>query len=654
MSDTSQTSLFEGVGLDEAFAGKSGKKKASSFLHHQARLVARALNTALSGSDPMAIRPALAHVIGPAGAGKTATFRALGVNLWSLLKEAKVDGLDDLVATYGDKQVVVVHLPAPQLRLEQDVILPVPVQQENGALEDVDYRMRADLADPNTIKVVLIDEFSRADKGWKQAILEIPQGTLFGVRIPGLAYVAILDNPSGEGYAVNGALDPAQGSRWRRFLIEDADLGWKGWFEQRWPQLDFGPAWSYRQSLDKFQRQALSPRTMEHMVLLGEAGFPLEAALGVSAKRRRVLDANGNDTTTMVCGGFARALGFDPRPLDPHDKATARAMVVWAMVEGHNHRLIGPHGVGKTEWAKALRGSAEFQEAFRARWGTGLDGEYISATASSGNDLSMIAPGADGTIRPLIPTRFRRFDGDKYGLTVDERSRANRRMSAALMAIEQERSIAGVGLEGLHYVQALDNPVEHKGLRYQTRPLDAAQADRYVFTLELAANTLPWDEYLLDTYGQVARAALDWWSEDLDDFGKVIAPARVLEAYIQNFLDGLPLSVSTPVIGDSVVELPLVLLERRLSAKEVVSFDKLVTNAEEYLERIESGDEEAAEFAASRLTAVHVDRLFENAELLGRYAKALPKDLRRTLLATTDPERIGFWSSVLQGKVPQR
>jgi MoxR-like ATPase len=643
MATATDSTLFDAdsFGLDDNTKPKG--KRGTTFLHHQARLVAYALGSG---------RPALSHVIGPAGAGKTATFKALAGDLWDLLKQAKVDNYDELLAKFGDKKVVAIHLPAPQLRLDQDIIMPFPVKDGDGL--QVDYRMRADISDPDTLKILVLDEVFRADKSWKQALLELPQGSLFGIKIPGLIFVALLDNPAGDDYQVTATLDPAQGSRWRRFTIEDSDLGWKGWFEQRWPHLDFGPLWSFRNSLDKSQRKGLAPRTMEHMVLLGEAGFPVEAALGITSKRRRIVDANGNDTTTAVMAGFSQALGFDPRPLDPHDKATARNMVMWAMVEGHNHRLVGPHGVGKTEWAKAIRASDVFQEMFRTRWGTGLEGEYISATSSAGNDLSMIAPGDDGTIRPLIPTRFRRRDGLMYGLTVDERARASRRMGAALMAIEQERSIAGVELSGLHYVQALDNPVEYKGLRYQTRPLDEAQADRYVFTLEVLPSTLPWDEFLVDNYGNIGRAAIDWWSEDLDDFGKATSPARVLESFCQNFQMGLPLACTTPVVGDKLVELPLVLLERRFSAKEVVSFEKLITNAEEFLERIADGDEEAAEFASSRLTAVHADRLFENAELLGRYARALPKDLRRTLLSTSDSERIAFWSAVLQGKTPQR
>lgn len=507
----------------------------------------------------------------------------------------------------------------------------------------VQVLLHADLLSDDP-KVIIFDESRRADKRSRQVLLEVmSEKTIAGIAIPNLLTVITLDNPGGTAeYLGVAGLDPAQGDRAFHVNVGIYDTPWKKWFESKFENVDFKPVWRWHSNLDRKQRETMNPRNMEHMLRLGLAGFPVILGLGVLPSGRiKALDANGNDTTSEVVAGFCQAAGV---PNLPEESLDAEALIAWAIREGENIRIIGPHGRAKTKYAKAT--VAKLREEFIQRHGVPLELEGFSAPLLSPSDLAILARGGNGELRHIIADRFTRPDR-KIVVLVDERSRADRRISAALMALEQERAIAGQHLDTVQTVIALDNPTEYKGLRYEVGRMDVAQVSRYTATIIIGDTDLPWRDFLVDKYGELARAAVDWWFEDLDDPGRAVVTPRTLERLIKAADKGMPIRPALGVVGHEQVDVPLVDLERRLAAQEVIGFGKLVENVDEYTKRIAEGDEDLAVTAKNALAAADPERLKERRDVCEAYAKVLPKDLAAALVRTKESERQGFWSQVL-------
>ena len=562
-------------------------------------------------------------IVGPGGYGKTASVTAR-------IKKKKVDG------------VPVKAICISLAQADWDTFF-APSPDGEGEDLKVQVLLHADLLSEEP-KVIVFDESRRADKRSRQVLLEVmSEGTIAGIKIPNLLTVITLDNPGGSAeYLGVAGLDPAQGDRAFHLRVGIYDTPWKKWFEQSWPDIDFKAMWRWHASLDRVQRETMNPRNLEHMLKLGRAGFPVALGLGVLPSGRvKVLDATGNDTTDAVLGGFCQALGVAHLPVET---VNVTDLIAWSIREGENLRIIGPHGRAKTKYVKST--VATMSDDFQEVHGVPLELEGFSAPLLSPSDLAILARGGNGELRHIIADRFTRA-GRKIAVLVDERSRADRRISAALMALEQERAIAGQHLPTVQTVIALDNPTEYRGLRYEVGRMDVAQVSRYTSTVVIGDTDLPWRDYLVDTYGPSAGPIVDWWFEDLDETGKAVVTPRTLERIILAHQASMPLKAALGVIGHDQVDVPLVDLERRLAAEEVIGFGKLVEHVEDYVQRIAAGDEELAVTAKNALASADPERLKEHRTVCEAFVKVLPKDLAAALVRTKEPERQSFWASVL-------
>lgn len=522
---------------------------------------------------------------------------------------------------------------------------PYPEQGEDGARK-VTMLLHEDLLNDDP-KVLVFDESRRAGKREQNILLEVKaSGTLAGVPIPNLRGVICLDNPGGSGsYAGVAGMDPAQGDRGFHVEVGINDIDWKGWFETTFPSISaetWKAVWRWHTALDVAQRRVMHPRNLEHMVRLGMAGFPVVLGLPVLASgREKVLNARDEDTTDTVIDGFCRAFGFANLPADAADVV---ALVDWSILNGQNVRIIGPHGRGKTAYISAR--IAELSDQFEARHGEPLELEAFSAPLVSPQDLALLGPGPNGTLRHLVADRFVR-PGRRYALLIDEFSRADRRIAAANMALVQEGEIAGQALDGLQCVIALDNPTEYRGMRFDAGRIDRAQASRFTATVVIDDTDLPWRAYFDKKYGNEAQPVIDWWFEDLDEAGKAVVTFRTLERLVLAAKHRMPLKAALGVIGHDQVEVPLADLERRLSKVEVIGLGKILANATDYVEAIRNGDEDLASTVKDVFAVADLVQLDKNEAIVKEYIRVLPKDLCGALVRTKEATRQAFWAKVL-------
>lgn len=519
---------------------------------------------------------------------------------------------------------------------------PYPEEGDDGQRR-VQILLHEDLLSDEP-KLLVFDESRRAGKREQNILLEIKaSGTIAGVKIPNLKGVICIDNPGASGdYAGVSGLDPAQGDRGFTVNVGIYDVPWKEWFATQFPGTEFDKVWRWHANLDVAERRVMSPRNLEHIVRLALAGFPMIVGLPVLASgREKVINARGEDTTAKVLDGLAAALGVANLPEDSLDVV---ALIDWSIFNGQNIRVIGPHGRGKTSYVEAR--VKELSSEFAARCGEPLHLEAFSAPLVSPQDLALLAPGPNGSLRHLVAERFVE-PGRKYVLLVDEASRADRRIAAALMGLIQEHEIAGQHLPGMQSLIALDNPTVYRGMRFDSGRMDRAQASRFTATVTIDDDDLPWRQYFDQKYGTEAQPILDWWYEDLDDAGKAVVTFRTLERLMWASKAGMPLKPSLGVIGHDQVEVALVDLERRLANAEVIGFGKVIAEVEDYVARIVAGDADIAAQVRNAFATADPRQLEKHEDIVKEYVKIFPKDLLFSLARTKDADRQAFWARVV-------
>lgn len=230
------------------------------------------------------------------------------------------------------------------------------------------------------------------------------------------------------------------------------------------------------------------------------------------------------------------------------------------MEHHRNTMLIGPHGVGKTLMVV---------DAIKAQ---GLTLKYFSSATLDpwadlvGIPLPEIVNTPSGPIKELSFIRPRDVN-DAEILFFDELNRAHTKVHNAVLEAIQFKTINGVPLPRLKMVWAAINPPKDV---YLVNEMDPVLIDRFEAFIEVPAQ--PSVAYYVERAQipeHVARALVEWWTEDLDDnLRKAISPRR-LEYMGRNFVSGIDFEYSVPPF----IKVPLRHLLKRVDGNNVLPFE---------------------------------------------------------------------------------
>lgn len=572
------------------------------------------------------------RVEGPAGAGKT-----------SFIK--------DVAAALG-YEIVAIHVPlfTPE---GAGVPMPVDVTDDDGQTRKrLEFVLRGAFATPGN-KIILLDEWNRAAANIANILMELlSEGSIAGVPIKGLVSVIALQNPQGAGYSVTNVDDAATASRFVSVQLGINGTPWREALGRKYETLDLGPLYREWEKLPAGAREDVNPRVLDHLIKAVTHGLPAIFALPAPNNERLVVrDEAGNDITvdtlTSLCAAIPGGAYRTPTPADV-DRAYDLTLKY-----GWNLKDIRDPGTGKTKRAKARCAAA------------GIRSEYFSGPVMTPTDFGAVLPSIrdDGTT-VLETAKWQRLTGDRFVLTIDEESRASKRVKNVLMELYQERTIDGQHTP-VHAIIALDNPrqvvvgIDSAGNaiveRLNVGTTDAAQAGRFDLTLIGMSEAEKNYEWLLDTYGEVAVPFTVWHREDIDDLGRFYANFRVLETLIQCHVQGVDLQWALPIVGSERAPVPLADLHRRLIDKPRATLSAMADDTDTWVGYLKARSDHADEY-------VGVIRALESSELsvLTKYRDtvvalvgALDSASRLGLMVGATQERIAFLAGCMTDAAPR-
>jgi hypothetical protein len=562
------------------------------------------------------------QVFGEHGIGKTATF-------FSHVAEAH-------------PQAELVFVPAANLTPD-DLLANAPVR-DPATGELVLRQLVMSRLKPGRPFVLLIDDSLQAGETIQSQLMQIACNWTLGeydLRALGCIGVFLTDNESlAETAARRG--DLAILDRMVTVRITADDTSWRIKLARKYRDWDLTGVFGVWASLGPALREALSPRTVDHILANAREGFPLRWGLPLlNGERLRLSEPGpdgkpGPDRTAEVLDRIARALGV-PNPSQVADPV--RKVLRAALRNRWTVLLQGPPGCGKTEIVR---------QTVREELG-GREPLYFSLPVTSVEDLCAPVPGAGGSLDNLLA---RGFTGPEPKVIVwDEYNRPKDRAAfAKLMEITQEWSLAGSPIPGLRAQIAIQNPPYHLGRKLLVARNNIAQATRFTASLTVTPQDIPANEWLIARYGAVAETVLEWWKHDIDEDGRAWITKRTLERLVKLHRRGLPLEMGTIYLGDGeYAPVPLTALVERLDNRPVTGLRELAAEVGRWEERLRRAAEGSSE-GADDSDVVH--QVIANAELsqLKRHRKAvarlvalLPPKLRATYLVGAPEAYQRFW-----------
>jgi hypothetical protein len=419
------------------------------------------------------------------------------------------------------------------------------------------------------------------------------------------------------------------------------DTSWRRHLAERYPNRDLTDLFQAWARLSPHLRRLLSPRTVQHIVDCATEGFPLRWALPlVNGNRLMLADLRadgspGNDRTDDILDQFAKALGgSNPGSIADPVRRILRAAIRrrWAVL------LQGPPGCGKTEITRQV-----------VREETNRPPVYFSLPVTNVEDLCVPVPASDGTLSSLLTRSL--LGTDPKVLVWDEYNRPKDKATfAKLMEVTQEWTLAGRRIENLRAQVALQNPPYHLGRKLLVSSNNLAQASRFTISYEVGVDDIPANQWLIDTYGEVAETVLEWWKNDIDDDGRAWVSKRTLERIIKLHKQNLPLQSALIYLGDGeFAPVPLTGLEARLAGRPSTGLRDLASEVELWEKRLRLATESSSEGTGDSdlvhqiLANAEASQLREHLDAVARLLRYLPPKLRATYLVGQTPEKQQVW-----------
>ncbi|WP_312888042.1 AAA family ATPase [Nonomuraea rhodomycinica] len=561
------------------------------------------------------------QVFGEHGIGKTSTFM-------SYIPEA-----------YPGTEVVLI--PAANLTPD-DLLVNAPVRDDrSGELALRQLLMRQ--LRPGRPFVLLIDDSLQAGDTIQAQLMQVACNWTLGehdLRALGCVGVFLTDNESAAETSARRS-DLAVLDRMVTLRITANDTGWRHHLAARHSGWDLTEVFRLWAGLSPYLRHLLSPRTLEHVLDCARDGFPLRWGLPLLNGARVELSepgqdgSPGKDRTGEILDRIAAAVGAaNPRSVPDPVRRILRAAVRnrWAVL------LQGPPGCGKTEVTKQVVAEE-----------IGRPPVYFSLPVTNVEDLCVPIPTPDGTLDVLLTRSL--LGPDPKVLVWDEYNRPKDKSTfAKLMEVTQEWSLAGRPISHLRAQVALQNPPYHLGRKLLVSSNNVAQASRFTVSYEVRPEDIPANQWLIDTYGEVAEVVLDWWKNDIDDEGREWVTKRTLERLIKLHQVGEPLETGLIYLGEGeYAPIPLAGLRERLSGRRTIGIRELAAEADAWEARLAAAAAASSEGTADSDTVhqifanAEVSQLREHIEVVARLLRHLPPKLRATYLVGQAEAKQRFW-----------
>jgi len=587
------------------------------------------------------------RIFGRHGIAKTAGIEFLGPQVAQML---------------GYPDAIVVKVPAATISPD-DLISAAPVRENDGY---VLYELLMEKLMPGKKFILLVDDSLQAapivQNQFMQPAAEWRLGG-FDLRELGCIGVIFLDNPDLS--ETNSIMDDlAQADRYITMEISDQDTApdVKLYLANKYSDIDLTDAFAARDSLPSELRYIVSWRTFDQMIEVMLAGNPGHFALpyvngGTAFLTLTDKDGNTVDRTKEFISKLATALDvpYIEKVADPVSKGIRDAIA-----NGWSIRIIGPHGVGKTELTKAEVKAAN------------MDLVSWSAPVTDPDTLICPVPNKRGSL-DMIPAQRLAAPGGKV-IFIDEASRPKDLLSyARTNELIHEHSLGGIQITDLSAVIAAENPPEFLGRKYDVSEGNIAHADRYELTIVMNADDVPFYDWLmntlpgklaeesprlyahrLDSVKSVAEAVCEWHKNDIDNDGRAWITPRNLQRMIVGYLNDVPLENTKIWLGPGErAPVPLHTLEARLSGQVVTGLREIVTEVDTWVSKLESASEDD-NVGMKDVDTVHTaflnaetDSLWESAEHVAALVKHMPARFRVSYFNVEDGDRQKFWMKAL-------
>ena len=543
--------------------------------------------------------------------------------------------------------VAAIHVP---LFTPEGAGVPMPVDEthpDGTTSKYLEFVLREGFAKPGR-KVILLDEWNRAAPNTANILMELlSEGSIAGIDLTDLVCVFALQNPQASGYALSNVDDIATATRFVSVQLERNDTPWREAIALRYPTLNLTTFFRTWNNLPGKAQLALNPRVLDHLIQAVINGLPAIFAIPAPNNERLLIhDDDGRDIGERTLRDLTHALpGGAFRHPEPGDVDLAYDLT---LRNGWNLKDIRDPGTGKTKRAKARCAAA------------GIRAEYFSGPVMTPTDFGAVLPARlpDGTT-VLQTAKWKRLTGDPYVLTIDEESRASKRVKNVLMELYQERTIDGQPTP-VHAIIALDNPREIVvGVRQDGQPLverlnvgttDAAQAGRFDLTLIGMSEAEQCYQWLIDTYSDTAIPFTVWHREELDNLGRFYVNFRVLELLLQCHQQQVTLEWALPLIGGKRAPVPLGGLKRRIADRPRATLSTFADNIDTWVGYLKARADHADEYAGviRALDSTEVSVMETHRKTVVALISALDQDSLIGLIRGASPERLRFLTSCIK------
>jgi len=538
--------------------------------------------------------------------------------------------------------------------------------------------------------VIIIDDSNQAHPLVQSQLMQLTNNWTIGsfdLKKLGCVAVIALDNASlaETNHIVE---DLAMLDRKITFEVTDQDTAWpsKIALAAKYSDVDLKDVFAVRDSLPKALRFILSWRTLDHAIDLMINGHPGFLALPVVDGQRMWLDIVSDGKTVArtkeVFSKIAQALGVPYTETVDMVKLTRDTLR-----HGWSTRIIGPHGIGKTEMINSAVCSAGYELVYWSLPVTDFDAK-IAPVPSQGGHLKMLLSEELLTANPKV-------------IVLDE---ANRPKDLLAMArsnqVVHDREIGDIAIPGLQAVFAMENPPEVLGRKYSVQSPNVATADRYHATVIIDAADMPWQTWMRENlarkiavrkatterrtaemaaslaegtdfvfddstltdeetkqvesmaaaYQSVVETFLEWYNNDLDNDGRAWMSPRGIERMINAHVVGAPLeSAKIWLAPGEFAPVPLANLQARLANRPVTGMRDLTQNLDEWIAKLsESGDtaeagNEYTDMVNLIFTNADAVQLREHMDTVVALVKFIPTRCRLTYFVDPNTERQKFW-----------
>jgi MoxR-like ATPase len=505
--------------------------------------------------------------------------------------------------------------------------------------EFLDFMLEESVANPDTTKVILVEEPNRQPAFMQQQLLELTAAPhrISGHIVPNVLAVILTANRVEDGVE---DLDPALSTRVVRVEVKAEDTGWQAHLATVFPGTNLSELFRAHGNLEPTLREQLTPRKMEKIVrallLLGAARPALAM---INSAYERFVDSAGVDKTDEILDSFARALGTPNREKlsDPFE-----AIVTMTVDHGLGTYVEGFPGIGKTT---ALE--QRVRERMLELW---PNDEPQILTISMAN----AAPGdwhqvmiRNGELRTTL-LRFFAQPGRKV-VIFDEIWRTAEDVRNMMLEVTNERTVGGRDID-LHGFIAISNPAQVDDFAMDVGIPDTAQADRFAASVVLGPEDIPWASYLITKYGPTAELFVEWW-KGLPTRDKILYPPRVLEMAVKWWSAGMPLKDTLPWYDGAPLDLTFHELERALADRPLVKIRDVASRVDEFEVVLAGPNGNSTEEHRSVFDAfdrADIVQLREHREACERLMPLLSQQSKINLLRSAKAKR-RFWLSVVNG-----